>query len=88
MCVYQWDSSWLQAWCWSSGVHVVKQTVYLPQRNSSSSVTDLKTERGRDLSEADKKFTTHKYLSNDLACLIYLYGEILFTQSDFGLYWR
>lgn len=43
VCVYQWDSSWLQAWCRGSGVHVVKQTVYLPQRNSSSSVTDLKT---------------------------------------------
>lgn len=48
VCVYQWDSSLLQAWCRSSGVHVVEQTINLPQRNSSSSVTDLKAGHGRD----------------------------------------
>ena len=48
VCVYQWDSSWLQAWCRGSGVHVVKQAVYLPQRNSSSSVTDLTGGKHKD----------------------------------------
>lgn len=70
VCVYQWDSSWLQAWCRGSGVHVVKQTVYLPQRNSSSFVTDLKTDfevmgRKSDTDSINKKvffLKTQKYI--------------------------
>lgn len=70
MCVYvyQWDSAWLQAWCRSSGVHVVKQTVYLPQRNSSSSVTDLEGGRGKD-DESDPDRTSLRTSSNSSKCL-------------------
>lgn len=59
-CVYQGDSSWLQAWCRGSGVHVVKESVYLPQRNSSSSVTDLKEESRRE-EEKRQAHTTFKH---------------------------
>ncbi len=59
-CVYQWDCSWLQAWCGGSGVHVVKQPVYLPQRNSSSSVTDLKTHCGKDEVKEKRTYTDRK----------------------------
>ena len=41
VCVYQRDRSWFKAGCGGGGVHVVKQTVNLPQGNPSSSVTDL-----------------------------------------------
>lgn len=43
---YQRDGSLLQTRRGSGGVHVVKQAVYLPQWNSSSSVTDLDTHCG------------------------------------------
>lgn len=48
-CRYQWDSSWLQARCRGSGVHIVEKTVYLPERDSSSSVADLDTKRIRTM---------------------------------------
>lgn len=83
--MHQWDGSWLQAGRRGSGVHVVKETVYLPQRNSSSFVTDLETDAGR---VKDNKNTETKSSCVTMRRSIYLYRQILFTQSDSRLHWR
>lgn len=83
--VYQWDRSRLQARRRSSGVRVVEQPVDLPEGNSASSVTDLKSEqRGGGARDYNRLADGSRATS---LCPSYLYGKVLFAQSDLCLYW-